>query len=249
MLRTTPYTTGIATLAARQGGRLADLFGAISEEARLRFERFARVRVVAPKTVLLAEGSAPEEIGFVLSGILATSKLLPAGRSHILGLLLPTDMYGRLQGDPIRHRVEALSDARLLVVPRVEFERLLSREPEAGRLLLLQAQEELDAARDWAVLISEARVVGRVASFLVALAGSGRVTRPPGPVQVRLRLARSDLASYLGTRPETLSRAFHELADRRMIRILDPYRFELDDLPALREISNGVLMPGEGESR
>jgi CRP/FNR family transcriptional regulator, anaerobic regulatory protein len=246
MQRTTPLAMDSVALAARQGGSLARLLDAFSDAARLDFERMARVRVVAPRTVLVTEGKDTEEVGFLLSGTLATSKLLSDGRMHIVGLLVPTDMYGQVYSSPPRHRIESLSDARLLAIRRAVFEDLLAREPDAERLLLIQALEELDTAREWAVLRCGSKVVNRVASFLVMLASRGK-GRPSEPLQVRLHLARADLASYLGTRPETLSRAFHELADRNLIRILDPYHFQLDDFPALVELSEGPLGVEEAE--
>lgn len=245
MQRILPDALEPIALATRQGGLLARLHETFSPEGRLRFERMGRVRVASPRAVLVAEGQDPDEVGFVLSGTLATSKLLPDGRTHIFGLLVPTDMYGRVYHGPPRHRVEALSDARLLAFRRADFEDLLMREPDAERFLLVHAQEELDSAREWAALRNGSKVVNRVASFLVMLATRGKAGRS-GPLRVKLHLARADLASYLGTRPETLSRAFHELADRGLIRILDPYLFQIEDLPTLLEMSGPDLVtPGD----
>lgn len=251
MQRTIPHSVDPIDLVARQGGYLAQLLGAFSGEGRAQFHRMARTRAVPPKTVLAAEGEEAAELGFVLSGTLAMSKILPDGRTHIIGLLVPTDMFGRVYNGPQRHRVEALSDARLLCLRRSMFEDLLAREPEAERHLLVHALDALDSAREWAVLRNGSKVVNRVASFLVMLAGHGkaRLDGLPGALQVKLHLSRADLASYLGTRPETLSRAFHELADRHIIRIVDPYRFLIDDLPALREMAGQEPVVLEGAGR
>jgi len=242
MPRTLPQSRDVIDLVARQGGFLAQLLGALSPDGREQFHAVARTRAVPPRTVLAAQGETPAELGFVLGGTLSLSRLFPDGRSHIVGLLVPTDMYGRVFQGPLRHRVEALSDARLLCVPRGHFEDLLSTEASAERLLLVHTLEELDEAREWVVLLSGSKVVNRVASFLVMLARrKGPRSRSPGPPQVRLLLPRADLASYLGTRPETLSRALHELAGRNVIRILDPYRFQIEDLPALLDIAGQDL--------
>ena len=244
MPRTTPHVIDVISLTAGQRGCLAKLLEAFSPEGRRRFNGMARVRQVAAKSTVTVEGENPDEIGFVLDGTLATCKLLSEGRTHIVGLLVPTDLYGRVHEGPPKHRVEALSDARVIAIKRTSFEDLLTQEPEAARVLLVHVLEELDTTREWAVLRSESKVVNRVASFLVL---SARRDRKPtsGPMLVTLSLTRADLASYLGTRPETLSRAFHELADRRLIRILDPYRFQIDDLSALLEMTGqDLVQPG-----
>ena len=247
MPRLQPRSPDVIDLVARQGGFLAQLFGAMSSEGLSQFHGMARTRVVGPKVVLAPQGEEPAELGFVLGGTLALCKLLPDGRSHVLGLLVPTDMYARVVQGPLPHRVESLSEARLLCMARRSFEVLLSREPAAERLLLVHALEELDLARDWGVRLSGSKVVDRVASFLVMLARRNH----PGPdspasLQVKLHLPRADLASYLGTRPETLSRALHELADLKVIQLLDPYRLQIDDLAALLEMAGQNLDEPQG---
>jgi CRP/FNR family transcriptional regulator len=58
---------------------------------------------------------------------------------------------------------------------------------------------------------------------------------------VRVPLSRKDLAQYLGARPETLSRAFHELERRGILRIVDPYQFRIIDEKALIDASGDDL--------
>jgi CRP/FNR family transcriptional regulator len=195
----------------------------------------------------MAEGEESTEIGFVLSGILAMTKHLADGRVSIGGLLLPTDMYGRVFSGPNEHRIEALSEAHILSFKRATFQSLMLKEPEATQLLLLHVLDELDAAREWTLLLNGSKVVQRVASFLVLLVrrSGSHLASLPEPVSVQVDLSREDLASYLGARPETLSRAFHELADKKIIRILDPAEFEILNLPALLDVSGQDLIPPE----
>ena len=62
-----------------------------------------------------------------------------------------------------------------------------------------------------------------------------------GPVRLHLPLARKDLAHYLGTRKETLSRIFHDLADRGILRLVTPETFDVLDMEALTAISGDDL--------
>jgi len=195
-----------------------------------------RVRTVPARTILATEGAVADETGFVLRGTLARTRLLPDGRPHILGLVVPTGLYGRLLGGTHRHDLEALTESRLLALDRPGFERLLNEEPEAERQLLAHALDELDRAHEQVLLLNGSRIVGRVASFLLLLPQDDGGRAGGGPV-VQVPLTRADLAGYLGTRTETLSRAFHELAARGVLHIVDPYRFEILSPGALRALA------------
>ncbi len=202
--------------------------------AAARVRPFARGDVVAPADVESAE------IGYLLEGALGIILPLADGREHIVGLLVPTDMYGRLFDGPPACRIDALSDGRLVAFERAGFEAILRREPELERMFLVSALDELDAAREWILLLGGAQVVERVAAFLLILARRRAEARPGGraPLTVRLPARRADLCRSLGIRPESFSRALHRLADEGALRIVNPETFELRDLGRLAEISN-----------
>ncbi|HVG48559.1 MAG TPA: Crp/Fnr family transcriptional regulator [Rubellimicrobium sp.] len=245
MLRTATHPNWDVEFFLPQEGYLAELVEAFSAETRSQFLQMSQIRTVRARTVLAVDGQEAAEIGFVLSGILAMSKHLPDGRVSIAGLLLPNDMYGRISSGPSQHQVEALSETHVLSFKRSLFQSLLLKEPDATQLLLAHVLDELEAAREWTLLLNGSRVVQRVASFLVLLVrrSGGHLASLPEPVQAGL--SREDLASYLGTRPESLSRAFHELADKKIIRILDPSEFEILDLQALLDVSGQDLITSE----
>ncbi len=200
----------------------------------------AGLRQASRGEIVVPDGGTSAQVGYVLDGTLGMAKTLPDGREHIIGLLLPSDMFGRIFDGPFNHRLEALSDCRLLCFERAPFEAVLREAPELERMFLVSLLDELDAAREWVLLLNGTRVTERVAAFLVILAhrqhrSAGSVTA--GEVTVRLPMGRGDFARCLGVRSETLSRAIHGLAREGLIRILDTDRFEIGDLDALAEAS------------
>jgi CRP/FNR family transcriptional regulator len=216
---------------------LGSLLAALAPDRRDALVSLGQVRSVGEGTVLVADGADASEVGYVLEGILGMTKRLADGRIHIVGLLVPTDFYGRIFDGPCQYSIEALSPARLCTFPRARFERFLREDPAAERVFLLDVLDELDSAREWLLLLSGARVTERLAGFLMILAR--RLTRSAdarGPLTVHVPIPRAALAHYLGTRPETLSRAVHQLEDEGALRIIDPNRFEISDLSRLTEV-------------
>jgi CRP/FNR family transcriptional regulator len=196
---------------------------------------------VAEGEIILERGMRSEHVGYVLDGTLAMVQILDDGKKHIVGLLVPTDIFGRLFDGPSNYRIVALSAARILCFPRAFFEQVLQENPTAERLFLVHLLDEVDAAREWLLLISGRKAVNRLASFLSILLRRSKLKLSDGQAVVHVPLSRKDLAHYLGARPETLSRAFHELEGRGILRIVDPSNFAIVDEEGLIEASGDDL--------
>jgi CRP/FNR family transcriptional regulator len=178
-------------------------------------------------------------------------KSLPDGRLHVIGLLVPHDMFGRLFDGPSSYDLVALAPARLIEFERNAFEDFVTRHPEAQNLLLTRILDELDTAREWLLLMSGHKVVERVAALLLVLFRRNLRHRPverddAGHVIVDLPIRRPALARYLGTRPETLSRAMHELQRKGSVQLLGPNRVTVLSVQRLvRAAGSDLLIGGE----
>jgi CRP/FNR family transcriptional regulator len=220
---------------------LEELLDALPAEVSKKLLSQATPRDISEGEIILERGTRSEHVGCVLDGTLAMVQILEDGKKHIVGLLVPTDIFGRLFDGPSNYRIVALSAARILCFPRAFFEHVLQEHPVAERLFLVHLLDEVDAAREWLLLISGRKAVNRLASFLSILVRRSKLKRIGGQSLVHVPLARKDLAHYLGARPETLSRAFHELQDRHILRIVDPYHFAIVDEEGLIEASGDDL--------
>ena len=210
----------------------------VRAETRAALEAMCRPRRLCAGQTVIHEGETSDYVGCVLSGILRLQKTLADGRQHIVGLLVEGDMFGRVFDAASDFSVEAATDVEFCAFPRGRFETLLSHAPDLDRALLLNILNELDRARDWMVLLSNRKISSRLAGFLVLLcsrfASIDRLfeLRPDG-LEIRVPISRTDLAHLLGTRTESISRAFHWLEDKGDIEILDPDRVLVRDVAAL----------------
>ena len=240
---TEQLTTSHALMAAvsHGNGLLEKLLNALPPEVTARLLSQATLRDVAAGDIILDRAARSAEVGYVLDGMLAMLQVLEDGRKHIVGLLVPTDIYGRVFDGPSGYRIEALSPTRILSFPRDFFEAVLRDNPEAERLFLVHLLDEVDAAREWLLLISGRTAVNRLAAFLTILLRRSTFRRTGGQAEVHVPLSRKDLAHYLGARPETLSRAFHDLERKGVLRIVTPHHFTITNEEALIEASGDDL--------
>ena len=177
-------------------------------------------------------------IGLVLSGNLRMQKTLLDGREQIVGLLVEGDLFGRVFDGTAEFSIEAATDAEICAFPRAEFESLLTQSPDLERAVMLNITSELDRAREWLIILSNQKIVGRIAGFLLLMCSRfgeiDHIMRPkPGGIEVKIPINRADLAHLLGTRAESISRALHSLNDQGILEILEPNRLLIRDMKAL----------------
>lgn len=207
---------------------------AAPEHAFEELARISKIRKYNKGQTIIGQGEDAVIVGNVVSGIVKVQNSFEDGRQQIVGLMFPSDFFGRVFEERSRFSFEAATDATVCTISRHDFENLLSRHPEVEHELLVTIFDELDAMREWVALISCRTTMQRVATFLRILANRDRNQdcRQPkmhGNMIIDLPIGRRDIATYIGTTPETLSRNIQSLSRKKVIRILNAKQFELLD--------------------
>jgi CRP/FNR family transcriptional regulator len=158
-------------------------------------------RHAAGEAVLMA-GDPLDYLSSVVEGTAVLTRSLQDGRRQMVGMLLPSDFIGRPGRATSPYDVTAVTDVLLCSFRRAPFERLMSRTPHIGQRMLEMTLDELDAARDWMLLLGRKTARERVASFLVFLLRRAE----GGELRATIPISREAMAEYLGLTIETVSR-------------------------------------------
>lgn len=213
-----------------------------SADAVAEINRISRLRRFKAGEVILAKGDDAGIVGNVVEGIVKLENDAADGTQQIVGLLYPSDFFGRVFADEVRYSYQAATDVTLCCMERRSFEGILARHPRIEHELLVTTLNELDAMRDWAAMVGGRTTMQRVATFLYILArrsinqtcaGAGE----PPRLLITIPLNRRDLAAYLGTTRETLSRNIQSLARSGVIQIFDAFHMEVMDEDALADMA------------
>lgn len=217
--------------------------GAASGQALLELEKLSRTRCVTAGQTIVNEKSEVEFVGNVVTGVMKLSKTLEDGRQQVVGLLFPTDFFGPIHEDVSQFSLEAASNVELCVFERHAFEALISRHPELEHEILMRVLTDLDATREWLVLLGSQSSREKIAGFLLMLLrrashrGCARSGHDLNQV-VAFPISRNDIAMYLATTLETISRQLNWLARTDVIRIIDNKHFEIIRPRQLAEIAS-----------
>ncbi|APX10762.1 transcriptional regulator FnrL [Tateyamaria omphalii] len=167
-------------------------------------------------------GDALDVVASVVSGTATLERAIEDGRTQLVGLLLPSDFIGRPGRATLQYDVTAVTDVTLCCFYRKPFEALLVRIPHVQERMLEMALDELDAARDWMLLLGRKTAREKIASFLMLIAK--RTVHPDGRVlgntsRIELPISREAMANFLGLTIETVSRQFTGLRKDGVIEL------------------------------
>lgn len=183
---------------------------------------------------ILEAGEPMRALSSIVTGVATISRTLEDGRRQTVGLLLPSDFIGRPGRDRSPFDVVATTDVTLCQFDRMAFERVMATTPHVATRLLQMTLDELDAARDWAVVLGRMTARERVSAFLLAV--GRRMGRPQGGgLHFHLPLTREAMADHLGLTLETASRQISALRRDRVIVLEGRADVVVPDLARLAE--------------
>jgi CRP/FNR family transcriptional regulator len=201
-----------------------------------------RERKLVPGESLFWEGEDSVIVANVIDGVLKLASNTEDGREQIVGIVYPSDFIGRPFGGTSSHGISALTEARVCVFNRADFDRFAAEHPKLEHKLLERTLGELDRTRRWMLLLGRKSASEKVASFLLEL--FERMGVPKGcelrfedtPVTLELPFSRQQIADILGLTIETVSRQFTrlkasgiiDLPSRRGLRVLDRAALEAE---------------------
>ncbi len=182
---------------------------------------------------LYLSGSPATALYIIHEGSVKVSRSLADGREQIVRLLEPGDFdgdHGLFVTEQHEAAATATAPVSACVLYKREFQRLLKDAPEVSFAVMQELTRRIDQLEAKATG-AMAPVEGRLAAYLLA---------QPQP-EFRLPMKKKDLAQYLGTTPETLSRRLKAFGQAGLIqevrpsviRVLDPA--ELARQSALQE--------------
>lgn len=174
-------------------------------------------------------------VGSVVSGTATIERLMEDGRKQTMGLLLPSDFIGRPGRETATYDVTAVTDVTLCCFRRASFEKMVAETPHVSQRLMEMALDELDAARDWMLLLGRKTAREKIATFLMMIVR--RTTEGPAmkgsDKRISLPLTREAMADYMGLTLETVSRQFSKLRKDGLI-VMDGKRdITIPDVAAL----------------
>ena len=211
------------------------LFKGLPEAQTAELTRIAETRVHKRGELIFSEGDPANGLYMLFTGRAKVFKLSLEGKEQILHIIGPGEPFGEVAlflGAPFPAYAEALEESKTVFFPRAAFVDLIKRDPYLAMNMLAVLSQRLKYFTRLVEDLSLKEVPQRFASYL--LYGDEESGKP----YVQLNIAKGQLASLLGTIPETLSRILGKMVGEGFIKV-EGRKITVVDRNALEAIASG----------
>lgn len=182
--------------------------------------------------VMYHAGDASDSLYIVNEGQIKIYRLSESGKEQLVRILNPGDFTGELalfQQSVHEAYAEAMVDSSICMIKQADLQKLLLKYPTISLKILSEFSNRLETSERQTTRFATEKVETRIALFLAELIDS----EGNGGKTVNLPMSKKDLASYLGTTPETLSRRLSDFEAEGFIKQKGQRKITILDLDGL----------------
>ena len=202
------------------------IFIGLPQEQKEDLSKIAVEKAFSKGQIIFSEGEEGTGFYVVITGRVKIYKLSPEGKEQILHIFGMGEPFGEVPvfaGENFPANAEALEKSTALFFPRLALLKLIKQNPSFALNLLAILSRRL---RNFAAQIenlSLKEVPSRIAAHLLYLSELKK-----GSTELKLTITKGQLASLLGTIPETLSRILGRMSGEGLISLKGPHIKILD---------------------
>ncbi len=209
-------------------------FEGLPEDQYARLADIAVVKQYAKGETLFPADVEADGFYSTVTGRVKVFRTSPAGKEQILHVFGPGEAVGEVpvfQGSTFPAQCEAVEPCEALFFPRDRFRKELGEDPDLAMKMMAMLSQRLRILVNKIDDLSLKETPARVAAHLLLLRSSQEADT------FRLDLPKGQIALYLGTIQETLSRIFKRFTEDELIRI-NGREITILDEQGLRDIAD-----------
>ncbi|MFV8765562.1 Crp/Fnr family transcriptional regulator [Aerococcus urinaeequi] len=213
--------------------RLVPIFNHLEESAMDRIAGKAHTKHYQKGAFLFRSQEKDDALYIVNRGKVRIYRLSDSGKEQLVRILNPGDFTGEwtlFNPDAVHEEyAEATRDTSVCMIQQHDVQEFLKEYPAISLKLLGEMSQRLEKSARQTAQVAVESVITRLVLFL---AENVEPEMGNSPI-ITLPMAKKDIASYLGTTPETISRKFGELENEGLIQQLSGKRIKIQDLDDL----------------
>ncbi|CCO22147.1 Crp/Fnr family transcriptional regulator [Maridesulfovibrio hydrothermalis] len=212
-----------------------NLFEGLSEEQLIKLESIAIARELVKGEQVFAAGDEAKGFYSIEAGKVKIYRESLSGKEQIIHIFGPGEIFGEVpvfQGSSYPASAVTLTKSTLLYFSRERFEKIIREDPGLAMSMLALLSGRLRQMVNHVAALSLAEVPSRLASYLLLLKSTQNSSI------LELDLPKGQIAAYLGTIQETLSRVFKKMNQQGLIRV-ERKTIEIIDADSLELIASG----------
>jgi len=175
---------------------------------------------------ILAHGEKANFLYLLADGVVKADRTLHNGERQILAFYWPGDLLGLAENGVYVNSAQAVTQCTVYRFPIQAFEKFMLENPRIQRKFLVKAVHDLRNAQRQLIMMGRFNVIKRLAAFLIDCSAHEHYFNFDQRV-LNLPMTRYDIADYVGTSAESVTRAFSQLDAKGLLHRLTPRTLEL----------------------
>lgn len=200
----------------RQCVSLVPIFNHLEQAQMDEVMQLVRNKNLKKGEFLYHAGEKSDTLYIVNQGQVKIYRLSESGKEQVIRLLQPGNFTGELalfQQGIQESYAEATLDSKICMIKATDFQKLLTKYPTISLKVLEEFSSRLASSELQTTRVATESVETRLAHFIAEMAD-----QTEGEIKtITLPMSKKDLASYLGTTPETLSRRLADFEKEGLI--------------------------------
>ncbi len=185
------------------------------------FTKQASVNSYKKKQTVYSEGNHPNSLYFVVNGKIKTYRTNDDGKEFVTEIFIPGDFMGYvalLEGTVYKDTSEALEESEVAVIPKDEFEDLISKNPHVAKKFIQLLSKNVSAKEEQLLGLAYNSLRKKVAETLMLIKKKYKGEKEEDFV---INISRENLATMAGTATESLIRTLSDFRAEKLIEIKD----------------------------
>jgi len=198
-----------------------------------------RTRKYKKGEIIFSEYDNADGFYVAITGRVKIFKSSPEGKEQILHIFGPGDPFGEIAvftGKNFPASAQTLENSETLFFPKNAFIGLIKKDPALSLNMLSVLSMRLKRFSSLIEDLSLKEVPGRLAAYLLYLSDRENLND-----ELNLDISKSQLASILGTIPETLSRILAKMTRENLIESDGKRKFLIKDRDSLIDLAEGEI--------
>ena len=218
----------------------------LSVDDRAEFRRFGQaISFKTAGTQIFAGGEKASYLYVLTDGVAQSYRTLPSGERQIVAFYWPGDMFGIAEEGAYVNSADALSPCTVYRFPTSMMTDFLIAHPAIQNKFLVKAIHDLRNAQRQLIMMGRLDVLKRLAAFILDCSGHDAYFNASRNT-LSLPMTRYDIADYIGTSSEVVTRGLGRLERMGLIHRLSRRTLELktEELKAFVNLGDAPHPPG-----
>ncbi|MFW5972299.1 MAG: Crp/Fnr family transcriptional regulator [Bacillota bacterium] len=199
---------------------VVSLFADLSPEQLTKISNIVSIKKFNKDEYIFIEGDVSEAFYLILKGQVKILKGSVDGKEKILEVMKREDFIGEMgaiENKPRSATAKTMTLVKLAVIERGNFLKLLQSYPEIGMKIIIELAKRLRRANKDIELLAFYDVQARLKELFMRLSDS---TSSDETLKVG-KMTHHEIANYIGTSRETITRTFNKLMDKDLLETKD----------------------------